>query len=153
MLLNRTKGPTLVSFPASSLIIYSVVERFSRGRPGNEAGQTVLTIDRCLLSVGVVRVTKSAHVGVVRVTKSAHVGVVRVTKSVHVGVVRVTKSAHVGVVRVTKSAHDGSNCFRIKFAQCGLTNKNLKLFKETTGIENGEVFPTHINSPLMSECG
>ena len=117
MLLNRTKGPTLVSFPASSLIIYSVVERFSRGRPGNEAGQTVLTIDRCLLSVGVVRVTKTAHVGVVRVTKSAHVG----------------------VVRVTKSAHDGSKCFRIKFAQCVLTNKNPTLFKETTGIENGEV--------------
>ena len=106
MLLNRTKGPTLVSFPASSLIIYSVVERFSRGRPGNEAGQTVLTIDRCLLSVGVVRVTKSAHVG---------------------------------VVRVTKSTHDGSKCFRIKFAQCVLTNKNPMLFKETTGIENGEV--------------
>ena len=106
MLVNRTKGPTLVSFPASSLIIYSVVERFSRGRPGNEAGQTVLTIDRCLLSVGVVRVTKSAHVG---------------------------------VVRVTKSTHDGSKCFRIKFAQCVLTNKNPMLFKETTGIENGEV--------------
>lgn len=75
--------------------MYSVVERFSWGRPGNEAGQRVLTINRCLLSVG--------------------------------------------VVRFTKSAHDGSKCFHIKFAQCGLTNKNPKLFKETTGIENGEV--------------
>ena len=80
-----------------------VIEKCSRGRPGKEARQRVQTINRCLLSVG--------------------------------------------VVRDTKSAHDGTKCFRIKFAQCVLTNKNLT---------NGEVnlkrlfFPSTSRAPFIS---